>query len=95
MVDDPLFDPIWEFLAHEDRTLLMHIGEPLACWRPLVDDNPHYGYYSKNPQWHMYGKPEYPSHEAIWHKLKRAMRWNLLIMSLVKLSMCAAKRIGV
>jgi hypothetical protein len=65
MVDDPLFDPIWEFLAREDCTLLMHIGEPLACWRPLIDDNPHYGYYSRNPQWHMYGKPEYPSHEAI------------------------------
>ena len=65
MVDDPLFDPIWEFLTREDRTLLMHIGEPLACWRPLVDDNPHYGYYSKSPQWHMYNKPEYPSHETI------------------------------
>lgn len=65
MVDDPLFDPIWEFLTREDRTLLMHIGEPLACWRPLVDDNPHFGYYSKNPQWHMYNKPEYPSHAEI------------------------------
>ncbi len=65
MVDDPLFDPIWEFLTREDRTLLMHIGEPLACWRPLVNDNPHYGYYSKNPQWHMYNRPEYPSHGTI------------------------------
>jgi predicted TIM-barrel fold metal-dependent hydrolase len=25
----------------------------------------HYSYYSTNPQWHLYGKPEYPSHEAI------------------------------
>jgi predicted TIM-barrel fold metal-dependent hydrolase len=65
MVDDPLFDPIWEFLTREDRTLLMHIGGPLACWRPLVDDNPHFGYYSRNPRWHMYNRPEYPSHEEI------------------------------
>jgi predicted TIM-barrel fold metal-dependent hydrolase len=62
LVDDPLFEPILTFLEREGLTLLMHIGEPLACWRPLVDDNPHYGYYSKNPQWHMYGRDEYPSH---------------------------------
>lgn len=62
LVDDPLFEPILAFLEKEGLTLLMHIGEPLACWRPLVDDNPHYGYYSKNPQWHMHGRDEYPSH---------------------------------
>ncbi|MFN2130748.1 MAG: hypothetical protein ACK2VD_09495, partial [Anaerolineae bacterium] len=35
MVDDPIFDPIYAYLAREGRTLLMHIGEPLACWQPL------------------------------------------------------------
>lgn len=76
MVDDPLFDPIWEFLAKEDRTLLMHIGEPLACWQPLVNDNPHFGYYSKNPQWHMHNKPEYPSHETIMAARDRMVAKN-------------------
>jgi predicted TIM-barrel fold metal-dependent hydrolase len=65
MIDDPLFDPIFEHLRRIELPLLMHIGEPLACWRPLVDDNPHYGYYRRNPQWHMYDKPAYPSHERI------------------------------
>lgn len=62
MVDDPLFDPVYQHLQKRDVALLLHIGEPLACWQPLVDDNPHYGYYSKHPEWHMHGRPEFPHH---------------------------------
>ena len=65
MVDDPLLDPIFAAVAQANRTLLMHIAEPYACWQPLTPDNPHYGYYSRNPQWHMYGKSEFPSHERL------------------------------
>ena len=65
MVDDPLLDPIFDHIAQADRTLLMHIAEPLACWQPLDENNPHYGYYSNNPQWHMYNKPEFPSHQRL------------------------------
>jgi predicted TIM-barrel fold metal-dependent hydrolase len=65
MVDDPLFDPIYAFLADEERTVLMHIGEPLACWQPLDEDNLHTGYYRDHPEWHMYLHPEYPSHQAL------------------------------
>ena len=65
MVDDELFDPIFECLIANGKPLLTHIAEPLACWQPLVEDNPHYGYYSKNPQWHMYGRASFPSHEQL------------------------------
>jgi predicted TIM-barrel fold metal-dependent hydrolase len=65
MVDDPLFDPIFDHIAARGRTLLTHIAEPLACWQPLHEDNPHYGYYSRNPEWHMYNKPEFPSHARL------------------------------
>ena len=65
MVDDELFDPIFECLIANGKPLLTHIAEPLACWQPLVEDNPHYGYYSKNPQWHMYGRADFPSHERL------------------------------
>ncbi len=65
MVDDPLFDPIFECLIANGKPLLTHIAEPLACWQPLTEDNPHYGYYSKNPQWHMYGRTGFPSHEQL------------------------------
>lgn len=62
MVDDPIFDPVYAYLARSGRTLIMHIGEPLACWQPLDEDDPHYGYYSTHPEWHMYGRTGVPSH---------------------------------
>lgn len=66
MVDDALFDPIYDYLEKMDVALLLHIGEPLACWQPLDNpNNPHYGYYKNNPQWHMYGKADFPSHSEI------------------------------
>ena len=66
MVDDALFDPIYDYLEKQDIALLLHIGEPLACWQPLDNpDNPHYGYYKNNPQWHMHGKADFPSHGDI------------------------------
>ena len=65
MIDDPLFDPIYEYLVRVGKPALMHIAEPLACWQPLREDDPHYGYYSQHPEWHMYAKPEYPSHGEI------------------------------
>ncbi|MBN1642339.1 MAG: amidohydrolase family protein [Anaerolineae bacterium] len=65
LIDDPLFDPIYAYLAQEGRTLLMHIGEPLACWQPLDEKNLHRGYYGAHPEWHMYNKPEYPSHQDL------------------------------
>ncbi len=65
MPDDPILDPILDFVAKADRTLLGHIAEPLECWQPLNPDGVHYGYYSRNPEWHMYGKAEFPSHTAL------------------------------
>ena len=66
MVDDPLYEPIYDYLTQKGTTLLTHIGEPRACWRPLDDpEDPHYGYYSQNPQWHFYGRHDVPSHEQI------------------------------
>jgi predicted TIM-barrel fold metal-dependent hydrolase len=65
MVDDPIFDPVYAYLARSGRTVIMHIGEPLACWQPLDENDPHYGYYSAHPEWHMYGRAGYPSHREL------------------------------
>jgi len=65
MPDDEMFDPAYTYLAAGEITVLAHIAEPLACWQPLVDDNPHYDYYKHSPEWHMYDKPEYPTHERL------------------------------
>lgn len=61
-VDDPLLSPIFDWLAERGHPLLAHIAEPLDCWLPLREGSPHYGYYSRNPEWHMYTRPDYPSH---------------------------------
>jgi len=65
MVDDPLFDPIYEYLIANGWPLLTHIAEPLECWLPLKEGSPHYSYFSRNPEWHMYGKRDFPSHATL------------------------------
>lgn len=63
--DDPRFDPIYDYLAKRGKPLHAHLAEPVDAWLPLDKDSPHYSYYSQNPQWHLYGKPGYPSHAQI------------------------------
>jgi predicted TIM-barrel fold metal-dependent hydrolase len=65
MIDDPVYQPVFEFLEREGVTLLGHLAEPLQCWKPLDESDPHYGYYKNNPKWHLHGKPGYPSHQDI------------------------------
>ncbi|UCF38153.1 MAG: amidohydrolase family protein, partial [Acidobacteriota bacterium] len=65
MPNDPRFDPIYDYLAGQNKPLLAHLAEPLAAWLPLDPENVHYGYYSNNPEWHLYGRSEYPSHEDL------------------------------
>jgi predicted TIM-barrel fold metal-dependent hydrolase len=65
MADDAVFDPIYEYLAASEKTLLMHIGEPLACWQPLDGTNAHAGYYREHPDWYMGNKPDHPSHDIL------------------------------
>ncbi|MEX0905715.1 MAG: amidohydrolase family protein [Balneolaceae bacterium] len=76
-IDDPKFDPVIDFIAENNITLIGHIGEPKNCWLPLEEmtvggDRQ---YYSENPQYHMYLHPEYLSHEdhirAVENMLKK------------------------
>jgi len=82
MVDDPMFEPILSWMEQNGHPMLMHIGEPYACWQPLTPATPHYGYYSQNPQWHMYGRTDVPDHAAQMasrdHVLERHPRMNLV-----------------
>lgn len=64
-IDHPVFEPILDHLEHTGRTLIAHLGEPLACWLPLDPGNPHYGYYSQNLEWHLHGRSDVPSHGEI------------------------------
>jgi len=72
-VDDPLLSPIFVWLAEGGYPLLAHIAEPLDCWLPLREGSPHYGYYSRNPEWHMYTRPDYPSHGELMAARNRVL----------------------
>ncbi len=65
LVDDALFDPIYGYLARLGKPLLIHVAEPIACWRPVSEPSPHQAYYRDNPQWHMHGRSDVPSHETL------------------------------
>jgi predicted TIM-barrel fold metal-dependent hydrolase len=58
--DDPALLPVYDAIERADRTLIAHLAEPDGAWLPLDEKNPEFSYYSKNPQWHMYGKPGAP-----------------------------------
>lgn len=65
MIDDPRFDPIFKMLAGRGIPVLGHLGEPKNCWLPLEEmtTNNDRNYFSRNPQYHMYQHPDFPSYE--------------------------------
>jgi predicted TIM-barrel fold metal-dependent hydrolase len=65
MPDDPVFAPIYQAIAAENKTLVAHLAEPTSSWKALDPDNPDYEYYKENPEWHMYLHPDHPRKEVI------------------------------
>ncbi|HEX3934877.1 MAG TPA: amidohydrolase family protein [Puia sp.] len=67
MIDDPVFDPIFDYLEKNDIPVIGHIGEPKNCWLPLdsMTTRNDSSYFAAHPQYHMYLHPEYPSYDAI------------------------------
>ena len=67
MIDNPVFDPIFNYLEQNNIPVIGHIGEPKNCWLPLdqMTTNNDRAYFTEHPQYHMYLHPEYPSYEAI------------------------------
>lgn len=67
LLDDPVFEPVLEFMAGSGLPLLTHIGEPRNCWLPIdsMTVNSDKSYFREHPEYHMYLHPEYPSHERL------------------------------
>jgi hypothetical protein len=65
MIDDPKFDPMFEFIRERHRVLIGHQGEPYNCWLPLskMSVNNDKEYFREHPQYHMFLHPELPSYE--------------------------------
>lgn len=65
MMNDVRFDPIWDFIESQNKTLVNHVGEPKNCWLSL-DEMTVRGdssYFANHPQYHMYLHPDDPSYE--------------------------------
>jgi len=64
-LDDPKFDPIFDYVKAQNKVLLSHAGEPKNCWLPVEEMtvNNDRDYFSKHPQYHMYLHPELPAYE--------------------------------
>jgi hypothetical protein len=65
MIDDPEFDPVFNFIRERHRVLIGHQGEPRNCWLPIsemsVENDKEY--FREHPQYHMFLHPELPSYE--------------------------------
>ena len=65
MIDDPKFDPLFDFIRERHRVLIGHQGEPRNCWLAIADMsvNNDKEYFRDHPQYHMFLHPELPSYE--------------------------------
>ena len=66
-IDDPMFDPIFDFVVNQRKTVIAHIGEPKNCWLPIesMTVNNDKEYFKGHPEYHMYLHPDYPSYEKL------------------------------
>ncbi|MEO6730180.1 MAG: amidohydrolase family protein [Ferruginibacter sp.] len=67
MIDNPMFDPIFNYLEENNIPVCGHIGEPKNCWLPIekMTTNNDKRYFTRYPEYHMYLHPEYPSYEKL------------------------------
>ena len=65
MADDPAFEPIYKYIAAQNRTVVAHLAEPDSCWQPPNPASPDYEYYKEHPGEYAYAHPEWPSKAAI------------------------------
>jgi hypothetical protein len=65
MIDDPKFDPLFDFIRERHRVLIGHQGEPRNCWLAIADMsvNNDKEYFRDHPQYHMFLHPELPTYE--------------------------------
>ncbi len=65
MVDDPGLDPVINFIMGKNLPVTGHLGEPRNCWLPLdqMTVSSDSSYFARNPHYHMFLHPEYPSYE--------------------------------
>ena len=64
-LDDPGLDKVINYIISKNLPIAGHLGEPRNCWLPLSEMtvSSDSSYFARNPQYHMFLHPEYPSYE--------------------------------
>jgi len=62
--DDERLDPLWAKAGELGVPVLIHIADPVTCFRPLDRFNAGYLGLKRRPEWHYYG-PEFPSFQEL------------------------------
>lgn len=65
MADDPAFEPIYQHIAAQHRTVIAHLAEPDSCWQAPNPASPDYDYYKGHPGEYAFAHPEWPSKASI------------------------------
>jgi predicted TIM-barrel fold metal-dependent hydrolase len=65
LADNPKFEPIYQDIQKNGKTLLTHQAEPNVAWGPPDPSDPSWSYYKENPQWYLGDKQGYPSKQEI------------------------------
>ncbi len=65
LIDDPAFEPVFNYLEENRIPVIGHLGEPKDCWLPedRMSDPSDVTYYRNNPKYYMYMHPEVPSYD--------------------------------
>jgi predicted TIM-barrel fold metal-dependent hydrolase len=63
-VDDPRFDPMWEACADLHIPVGIHVGDPVAFFRPTDRFNERYEELNNHPDWSFHGR-DFPSMEKL------------------------------
>lgn len=63
--DHPSLLPIYEHVQRSGKTLICHLAEPDGAWLPLDSRNTESNYLKNHPEWHMHGRADAPSKDAI------------------------------
>lgn len=69
-VDDPELDALFEKAGELGLPVAIHVGDPVAFWRPPTPDNERYDELRVHPEWSFHGQPV-PSWEELFAALER------------------------
>jgi predicted TIM-barrel fold metal-dependent hydrolase len=76
MPDDPVFEPIFQDIQAQNKTLLAHVADPDSGWQKPNPKSPDFEYYRDNPKAYMYGKSGVPNKAEILQARDRMLEKN-------------------